>query len=83
MPVAELLVVTVVSLFELGGVEDVDLVVEVVFENSELKAKITKLAEEQIGESAVFGSNTSSIPITDLAKASSLPDFILIDNLGP
>lgn len=54
--------------------KDVDLIVEAVFENSDLKAKITKMAEEQIGDTAVFGSNTSSIPITDLAKASSRPD---------
>lgn len=65
-------------------IKDVDLVVEAVFENSELKAKITKLAEEQIGESAVFGSNTSSIPITDLAKASACPDnFIGIHFFSP
>ena len=65
-------------------IKDVDLVVEAVFENSELKAKITKLAEEQIGETAVFGSNTSSIPITDLAKASARPDnFIGIHFFSP
>ena len=54
--------------------KDVDLIVEAVFENSELKAKITKMAEDVIGDKAVFGSNTSTIPITDLAKASSRPD---------
>lgn len=65
-------------------IKDVDLVVEAVFENSELKAKITKMAEEQIGETAVFGSNTSSIPITDLAKASARPaNFIGIHFFSP
>ncbi|MFY0638266.1 3-hydroxyacyl-CoA dehydrogenase NAD-binding domain-containing protein [Maricaulis maris] len=65
-------------------IKDVDLVVEAVFENSELKAKITKMAEEQIGTTAVFGSNTSSIPITDLAKASDRPDnFIGIHFFSP
>ena len=65
-------------------IKDVDLVVEAVFENSELKAKITKMAEEQIGETAVFGSNTSSIPITDLAKASARPEnFIGIHFFSP
>ena len=54
--------------------KDVDIVVEAVFENSDLKAKITKMTEEVIGDKAIFGSNTSSIPITDLAKASSRPD---------
>ena len=52
----------------------VDLIVEAVFENSELKAKVTKMAEEHMDDKAIFGSNTSSIPITDLAKASARPD---------
>jgi len=64
--------------------KDVDLIVEAVFENSELKAKITKMAEEVIGDTAVFGSNTSTIPITDLAKASARPDnFIGIHFFSP
>ena len=64
--------------------KDVDLIVEAVFENSELKAKITKMTEDVIGETAVFGSNTSTIPITDLAKASSRPDnFIGIHFFSP
>ena len=64
--------------------KDVDLIVEAVFENSELKAKITKMAEEVIGDTAVFGSNTSSIPITDLAKASKRPEnFIGVHFFSP
>ncbi len=64
--------------------KDVDLIVEAVFENSELKAKVTKMAEEVIGDKAIFGSNTSTIPITDLAKASSRPDnFIGIHFFSP
>ncbi|RZV44316.1 MAG: 3-hydroxyacyl-CoA dehydrogenase, partial [Acidimicrobiales bacterium] len=64
--------------------KDVDLIVEAVFENSELKANITKMAEDVIGDKAVFGSNTSTIPITDLAKASSRPDnFIGIHFFSP
>jgi 3-hydroxyacyl-CoA dehydrogenase/enoyl-CoA hydratase/3-hydroxybutyryl-CoA epimerase len=54
--------------------KDVDLVVEAVFENSELKHKITKAAEAVLPETAVFGSNTSSIPITSLAEASDRPE---------
>lgn len=57
--------------------KDVDLVVEAVFENSDLKHKITKMAEEVIPEGAVFGSNTSSIPISSLATASSRPEHYI------
>jgi len=64
--------------------KDVDLIVEAVFEDSDLKAKITKMAEDVIGDKAVFGSNTSTIPITDLAKASKRPDnFIGIHFFSP
>ncbi|MEE9271936.1 MAG: 3-hydroxyacyl-CoA dehydrogenase NAD-binding domain-containing protein [Robiginitomaculum sp.] len=63
---------------------DVDLIIEAVFENSELKAKITKMGEEVISKNTVFGSNTSTIPITDLAKASSRPEnFIGIHFFSP
>jgi 3-hydroxyacyl-CoA dehydrogenase/enoyl-CoA hydratase/3-hydroxybutyryl-CoA epimerase len=67
-----------------GLLKDVDLIVEAVFENSELKAKITKMTEDVIGDTAVFGSNTSTIPISDLAKASSRPEnFIGIHFFSP
>ena len=61
-----------------------DLVVEAVFENPELKAKITKMAEEVLDASAVFGSNTSTLPITGLAEASERPEnFIGIHFFSP
>ena len=64
--------------------KDVDLVVEAVFENSDLKAEITKKAEEHLPKDAIFGSNTSTIPITSLAKASSRPEnFIGIHFFSP
>jgi len=67
-----------------GLLKDVDLIVEAVFENSELKASITKMAEDVIPKDAVFGSNTSTIPISDLAKASSRPEnFIGIHFFSP
>jgi 3-hydroxyacyl-CoA dehydrogenase/enoyl-CoA hydratase/3-hydroxybutyryl-CoA epimerase len=47
-----------------------DLVIEAVFENRELKAKVTQEAETQLSSSAVFASNTSTLPITGLAEAS-------------
>ncbi|MEO0816294.1 MAG: 3-hydroxyacyl-CoA dehydrogenase NAD-binding domain-containing protein [Pseudomonadota bacterium] len=61
-----------------------DLVVEAVFENPELKADITKKAEAQLGETAVMGSNTSTLPITGLAEASERPEnFIGIHFFSP
>jgi 3-hydroxyacyl-CoA dehydrogenase/enoyl-CoA hydratase/3-hydroxybutyryl-CoA epimerase len=55
-----------------------------VFENPELKAKITKMAEDVISADAVFGSNTSTLPITGLAEASQRPEnFIGIHFFSP
>ena len=65
-------------------VKGADLVVEAVFENPELKAKITKMAEDVLDADAVFGSNTSTLPITGLAEASERPaNFIGIHFFSP
>ncbi len=64
--------------------KDVDLVVEAVFENRDLKARITKMAEEFMPETAIFGSNTSTLPISGLAEASARPEnFIGIHFFSP
>lgn len=61
-----------------------DLIIEAVFEDRDLKAKITKQAEEQLEPTAVFGSNTSTLPITGLAEASDRPEnFIGIHFFSP
>jgi 3-hydroxyacyl-CoA dehydrogenase/enoyl-CoA hydratase/3-hydroxybutyryl-CoA epimerase len=61
-----------------------DLVVEAVFESPALKAEVTKKAEAFLGETAVFGSNTSTLPITGLAEASVRPkNFIGIHFFSP
>lgn len=61
-----------------------DLVIEAVFENREIKADVTKRAEAQLVETAVFGSNTSTLPITGLSEASIRPNnFIGIHFFSP
>ena len=61
-----------------------DLVVEAVFETREIKADVTRKAEAQLEPGAVFGSNTSTLPITGLAEASVRPeDFIGIHFFSP
>ena len=67
-----------------SNIKEADLVVEAVFEDPELKAKVTKMAEEHLPENSVMGSNTSTLPITDLAKASVRPEnFIGIHFFSP
>lgn len=61
-----------------------DLVIEAVFEDRALKARVTQEAEEQVAETAVFASNTSTLPITSLAAASRRPDrFIGLHFFSP
>lgn len=64
--------------------DECDLVVEAVFEEKGVKKDVTEKAEAVMGKSAIFASNTSTIPITDLAKASSRAEnFIGIHFFSP
>ncbi len=61
-----------------------DLVIEAVFEDSEVKKAATEKAEAVLKSSAIFASNTSTIPITGLAKNSSRPkNFIGLHFFSP
>jgi len=61
-----------------------DVVVEAVFEDRELKARVTKAADAELSDDAIFASNTSGLPITGLAEASSRPEnFIGLHFFSP
>lgn len=61
-----------------------DLVIEAVFENRELKAKVTREAESLLAPDGIFASNTSTLPVTGLAKASARPQkFVGIHFFSP
>ena len=61
-----------------------DLIIEAVFEDRQLKFTVTQEAEAQLDATAVFGSNTSTLPITSLSEASKRPDnFIGIHFFSP
>jgi 3-hydroxyacyl-CoA dehydrogenase/enoyl-CoA hydratase/3-hydroxybutyryl-CoA epimerase len=61
-----------------------DLVVEAVFEDSEVKKTATEKAEAALKSTAVFASNTSTIPITSLALNSKRPkNFVGIHFFSP
>ena len=65
-------------------IEGADLVIEAVFENPEIKAEVIKGAEAKLAETAVMGSNTSTIPITLLAENSVRPaNFIGVHFFSP
>ncbi|WP_433868381.1 3-hydroxyacyl-CoA dehydrogenase NAD-binding domain-containing protein [Ralstonia wenshanensis] len=60
------------------------LIVEAVFEQREIKADVTRMAEAVISPDAIFASNTSTLPITGLAEASQRPgNFIGLHFFSP
>lgn len=67
-----------------AALDGCDLIVEAVFEDPQIKAEVTKKAEAVIGKDAIFATNTSTLPISDLAKASARPEqFIGIHFFSP
>ncbi len=61
-----------------------DLIIEAVFENRELKARVTQEAEPLLAPGGFFASNTSTLPISGLATASARPDkFVGIHFFSP
>ena len=67
-----------------ADLSDCDLIIEAVFEDSNVKKIVTEQAEAHMKKGAIFASNTSTIPITDLAKNSVRPkDFIGIHFFSP
>ena len=69
---------------DFNDLQGCDLVIEAVFEDRQIKADVTAKAEAVIPESATFASNTSTLPITSLAKASRRPEqFIGLHFFSP
>ncbi|TCL75548.1 3-hydroxyacyl-CoA dehydrogenase NAD-binding domain-containing protein [Rhizobium sp. BK251] len=63
---------------------DADLVIEAVFEDRDVKKAVIEAVEKVLPEGAIFASNTSTLPITGLAKNSKRPaDFIGIHFFSP
>jgi 3-hydroxyacyl-CoA dehydrogenase/enoyl-CoA hydratase/3-hydroxybutyryl-CoA epimerase len=81
---ADAMLAKVTATPDFGALKDCDLVIEAVFENREVKAEATKKAEAALPKTAVFASNTSTLPITGLAEASSRPEqFIGLHFFSP
>ncbi|HHH30228.1 MAG TPA: fatty acid oxidation complex subunit alpha FadJ, partial [Polyangiaceae bacterium] len=59
------------------GMKNVDLVIEAVFEDLELKQRVLKEVEDNGPEGVIFASNTSSIPIARIAEAAKRPENVV------
>jgi 3-hydroxyacyl-CoA dehydrogenase/enoyl-CoA hydratase/3-hydroxybutyryl-CoA epimerase len=67
-----------------SDLKDADLVIEAVFEDRDVKKAVIEAVEAVLPASAIFASNTSTLPITGLAKNSKRPaDFIGVHFFSP
>ena len=62
---------------EAGDLTGADLVVEAVFEDLELKRKVLAEVEEIVAADTVFASNTSALPITEIAVGARHPERVI------
>jgi 3-hydroxyacyl-CoA dehydrogenase/enoyl-CoA hydratase/carnithine racemase len=62
---------------DIGDLRGADLVVEAVFEDLELKRRVLAEAEELLDPEAVFASNTSALPIREIAAGAKHPERVL------
>ncbi len=67
-----------------AALKDCDLIVEAVFEDIEVKAEVTSRVESVVNSDCIFATNTSTLPITELAGASARPgQFVGIHFFSP
>jgi len=64
---------TITPTMDYSGFHDVDVVIEAVVENPDIKKKVLAEVEQQVSENAVIATNTSTISVTSLAQALSRP----------
>jgi enoyl-CoA hydratase/long-chain 3-hydroxyacyl-CoA dehydrogenase len=67
----------VVGKLDYQGFAQADIVIEAVFEDLAVKHKVIKEVEAVMRKDAVFASNTSALPIKDIAKGSARPENVV------
>ncbi|MEM6413224.1 MAG: 3-hydroxyacyl-CoA dehydrogenase NAD-binding domain-containing protein [Pseudomonadota bacterium] len=81
---ADKIAARVTATTDYSALEGAQLTIEAVFENREIKAKVTKATEAVTDGKHVFGTNTSTLPITGLAEAAERPEeFVGIHFFSP
>lgn len=69
---------------KLDDLKNVDLVIEAIFENVQVKKQLFKDLDKTCKKECIFASNTSTIPITDLASVTTRPEkFIGMHFMNP
>jgi 3-hydroxybutyryl-CoA dehydrogenase len=66
-----------VRITAVDALAEADLLIEAVVEHAETKKELFRAADEALPADAILASNTSSIPITELAAATSRPERVI------
>lgn len=67
----------ITSQLDYAHFDQLQVVIEAVFEEIELKKKVLAECEQNLSEQAIYASNTSALPISEIAKASQRPEQVI------
>ncbi len=74
---ADRLMNRIVGQLDYNHYDKAQVVIEAVFEDLNIKHKVITECEAEMNPNAIFASNTSALPITEIAKASSRPEQVI------
>jgi len=74
---ASLKLALITGTLEYEGFDDVDLVIEAVVERLQVKQQVLKEVEAEVPETAVLATNTSSLSVTEMARAVRRPARVI------
>lgn len=74
---ADQLINRIVGQLDYAHFDHAQLVIEAVFEDLNVKHKVLAEAENHMNDEAIFASNTSALPISEIAKASKRPEQVI------